>query len=63
MTATLEAKLLATRTGFRPEACARWMKHMGIEAVTDLMVIWPGLGHAGAMAKAQLEIEDFILTS
>lgn len=58
-----EARMLSHRTGLRPEACAKWMHHTGVTAVTDLMRRYPDLDHAEAMVRAGEEIEDFILNS
>jgi hypothetical protein len=56
-----EARLLSSRTGLRAEACEKWMRHVGINGIPDLMHRYPGVRHAECMMKAGEEIEAFIL--
>lgn len=61
MSIKLESELLASRTGFRRQACEKWMRHAGLSRITDLMGRYPGATHAECMARVRDEIEAYIL--
>jgi len=61
-TQDFEAGLLSKHTGLRKPACLAWMKANNVQHLTDLKDRWAPATFGEAMARAQTEIEDFILS-
>lgn len=56
-TLRLEAKLLSARTGIRWQACEKWMRHVGVSSIPELMRLYPGTTHSECMRRAADGIE------